>query len=380
MTTKKAKSVYDSVEGEILTRTVKGRKITAKIVEMSVDELQYDPLNPRLTTFLKKKGIHGTASQAELHDAIMEKSGNKMEEFIKALSISGAPWDYLLVDSRGIVKEGNRRLAACRERSRKMADNRFDKVMVEIFPDDVTPDEWDAILDLRHINNQVPWDSIERAEHLARGIRSGEETVAKAAERLGWTEKALQNYLDAYKYIVTFREQFKDDPEFQEADHSDVFTKFWKLAGTPKLQNMLDPNHTSYCGKDMEWFNNMVKPTRRFARGRISHCLDVLKLPQILGNAHALETLESWSDPRSSPSKMAIEVLARSGIKQRRSSLEKSSEEFADALRKINAVKVSEFRQAEKTKTPENLDTRKQLQSLKAIRLRLEELIGQIEG
>ena len=134
-------SFWNGIEGTFGSRTVLGKKIDTCIAMVDPMKVAYDPLNPRLQTLLASRKITNP-TQPKIHKLMLENKDQVL--LAQALKVSGAAWDAILVDSNGIVKEGNRRKWASME-NKKAKDRRFNMIAAEAFLPEITDEQWQFI-------------------------------------------------------------------------------------------------------------------------------------------------------------------------------------------------------------------------------------------
>lgn len=207
---------------------VEGRPIT----RMPLSDLLLDPSNPRFG--LQDKG----ASQEQILDHIVEKFG--IDDVLSSLAVNGYFEAEPLVCRRvsgtdkGVVVEGNRRLAACLIiANEKRASNQatrsaeysdlwknhgsptIDPVPAIVFEED--DEQQKAILSylgVRHIASSKPWDSYAKAAWVAQVVEGNGLDIQAVSQMIGDQHRTVNRLLEGY-YLV---QQLIDTGKFQPQD------------------------------------------------------------------------------------------------------------------------------------------------------------------
>lgn len=185
---------------------------------VAISNLQLDIKNPRFG-----ESADDFTSQNDVVDWIVEQFG--VDDVISSLAIN----DYfdaepLIVESSGIqgkfiVKEGNRRLAACfilakdprakkhwkkaesfHKRGHALNWTSAKKLPVITFKDD----EAKALLSylgVRHIVSSQPWDSFAKATWISHVVASKTLTLDEIAEVTGDKNKTITRLLEGYNFV-----------------------------------------------------------------------------------------------------------------------------------------------------------------------------------
>jgi hypothetical protein len=199
--------------------TTKVQKNTQKPVDrLPLSDLELDIRNPR---FGESAGDFST--QADVVDWIVERFG--VDDVLSSLSINGYFDAEPLIVSQNpstkkfIVKEGNRRLAACLILAKDpRAKNHWKKadaihqrghgkgwssstlIPVIKFVDSESQ-ELLSYLGVRHIVSSQPWDSYAKANWISTVIANGQLTLDDIAEVTGDKNKTIARLLEGYNFV-----------------------------------------------------------------------------------------------------------------------------------------------------------------------------------
>ncbi len=232
-----------------------------------VDKLELDPENIRL--YHREEDIK--LEKVDIEELIWEDSDTK-RLYTQILSLKGI-FEPLIIDSKYVVKEGNRRLV-CLRRLKKAAHNgeldniaedTFDNVKCKILPPNTSPAEVALFLAAEHVKSKLPWPIFNRGKHIydlyhmfgfsyeniAKAVRMSKPTVVRMANAYEYTEKYGHKYNDSqwwrkYTYFdeLLKRNDLKDyakDPEFISRFSGWVFSgKFKDVRDVRLLRKILD--------------------------------------------------------------------------------------------------------------------------------------------
>lgn len=195
-----------------------------------ISELLLDEGNPRFGD------LDRNADQSQLVDMIITRFG--IDDVLNSLALNGFFQAEPLVcmrkqDGRLIVKEGNRRLAACivladdnrggRQgklgvKARKLWEsggrNAIEPIPVLIFDEDGNDTEkLLSYLGVRHISGAQAWDSYAKAAWVAEVTDSIGTPVSKVSEMIGDQHSTVIRLLEGYRFVRQLIEESKFRPE-----------------------------------------------------------------------------------------------------------------------------------------------------------------------
>lgn len=194
--------------------------------------LKFDPNNPRLFSDLNRENLAGT--QENLFNLLKLKAS----DLLKSFPITGMFSQPLLADFNGIIKEGNRRLCACRLLAE--TDPRFQMVPVEILPANLTESQIRAILAIRHVKSEVKWQPRDEWRVIDLMINKDKRNIDEIAQILDITPQYIQDGLQAKEWYDEFdayaKKQTKTEDSLPDEKKEKLWTYFWKFSTTTKFK------------------------------------------------------------------------------------------------------------------------------------------------
>ena len=185
-------------------RYIRGGAIEYTDETLSIDDLWFDPANPRIHSELEKSQ-HLSAN--ELQEKIIKILGDKekISTLKSAITDANGPLDPLLVKPRSeggyVVIEGNRRLAAYKTIIKEKEDadagliKKLQTIKCELYTSISLEQEF-ALLNILHLRGRKKWSAFEKANYLYRQWehfhRNIEEVAKLASERPSSVEKQIQ--------------------------------------------------------------------------------------------------------------------------------------------------------------------------------------------
>lgn len=188
------------------------------VVRVAIADLELDVKNPRFG-----ESADDFTSQSNVVDWIVEQFG--VDDVISSLAINGYfDAEPLIVEKIGrskryIVKEGNRRLAACLILAKDPRAKKHWK-KAETFHARGHASDWSSAtklpvitfedseakallsyLGVRHIVSSQPWDSYAKATWISHVIESGTLTLDQIAEVTGDKNKTISRLLEGYHFV-----------------------------------------------------------------------------------------------------------------------------------------------------------------------------------
>jgi hypothetical protein len=180
------------------TLVIEGEVIPVQHRELSLEDVQLDPSNPRIQHAVKRAGKGRTIGQEGLRDLILDLPG--VSELFKSIRDNGGLLEPIYVRPDGRVIEGNCR-AACYLKLHGIAsrnkDTRWQNIPAVFVPK--ISDRQVAVLQGHyHVAGKNKWLAYEKAGHLHTmhsKLKMDERAIAKAlGMREGEVIKNLQSY------------------------------------------------------------------------------------------------------------------------------------------------------------------------------------------
>ena len=228
----------------------------------NVCDLNLDSHNPRFGEDVGKLG-----SQKQVLDHLVKVFG--IDDVLSSLAVNGyfntEPIICQVSDDDGalIVKEGNRRLAACliltgderasnqRQRTEKYQElhKRHGSPQVDPIPTIIisakeNPTKLLSYLGVRHIASSQPWDSFAKASWIAGVMERTELSIDQIAEMIGDQNKAVMRLLLGYHFIYQLINRSLFDPadsarKGRGSNSSFPFSWVYTILGYRTIQSFL---------------------------------------------------------------------------------------------------------------------------------------------
>ena len=210
---------------------------------IDVNMLSYDGRNQRIQHALRSDGLDPlTADQKEIRRALGRVESDHINKLYWQIIEAGGLVSPLVVDTCGVVYEGNCRLSALQRLCLEYPGQPgFCTPPCEVLPDDFDEEARLLFLGDCHVAGKQKWDAQEVAEHvyrmvtqlkkphdfIARTLRMSKTTVGRYVEAYEMHSAYLRTYPfpgNQYKWSYFFefqrkkqlRDRRKDAPEFEE--------------------------------------------------------------------------------------------------------------------------------------------------------------------
>jgi hypothetical protein len=270
-----------SVEFAVLGSTVRlyvspEAALEGEIVELELATLKLDSNNVRFRD--RKRALE----DYELEEAIWGEAATKnlMREILASRGLSEMP----LVDSRLIVREGNRRIV-CLRRLSKLAHERrlvgvepdtFDKLPAVVFRPEI--DERDIALYLArvHVGGKRQWMAVNKAAHVFELHTRNGMSFDQIWQFLSINRSTAERMINAYRDTIAYRERYPD-----EAGWASKYSYFDEIYKRSDLRGWVERRGNRR--RLMEWIY----------RERIRTGIDIRKLPLILTDKYATTLLDN---------------------------------------------------------------------------------------
>lgn len=239
--------------------------VSGKSKNIPLRDLLLDESNPRFGDSINK-----FSGQQEVLDWIVQNFG--VDDVINSLAINGYfEAEPLVVEENAagkyIVKEGNRRLAAClilAQDARAKNHNQRRKSVEKFLSDS----EWNtetgipsicfkssdaqrlvAYLGVRHIVSSQPWDSYAKAAWIAKIVQEGSLSIQQIADLTGDKSQTIAKLLEGYNFVGQLERKglFSADASYRRGRGSNVLFPFswvYTILQYATVRNWLDM--TSY--------------------------------------------------------------------------------------------------------------------------------------
>jgi hypothetical protein len=210
-------------KNEGLSIVVAGRpvKVTHEVVRLSSVSLNAD--NPRIRFQLERRGKKRPTPR-ELCDIVREQPG--YDGLQKAIRKAGGIHDPVIVSHDGLVIEGNSRVAVLMTlHDGNKADERWKEVPVQRLPKDVPESCLAMLMAAHHVAGKTVWRPYAQADQISQLHHKHNWTLEQIADETRMTKREVQQYLDAYRYLVG-----EVLPHVKDGNGSDVLESKWSHA------------------------------------------------------------------------------------------------------------------------------------------------------
>ncbi|MCF6175091.1 MAG: hypothetical protein L3J71_04950 [Victivallaceae bacterium] len=296
--------------------------IGTDLIYAKLDELNLDPLNPRLD----RHQIESETSQDELM-AIM--SAWVLDELACSYLESGGFWSHepLIVVKENlygndclVVVEGNRRLSALLHLrnafdghplsakwarlidGQEMPDRLFEQIPYVLAD---TREDVQAFLGFRHVTGIKQWDADEKAAFISQLIDNSRLTYKQVARKIGSNVPTVRKHYIAYKVLLQIENEVEDfEPTSADKRFAVLYMTLDKLGAQEYLhidstampEDLNEPVPTEYLDK----LANVTKWL--FGTNKIQHIVtdtrQVSDFGKILESSDALKYLEETQEPK----------------------------------------------------------------------------------
>lgn len=166
--------------------------------EMKVDDLEFWPENPRVYSILKLKFSGEEPTQKDIEEVMTSlENVKRLRSSIKAFGGLTQP----IFVRRGVVMEGNSRLAAYRLLCR--GDKiEWAKIRCNVLPDDMSDDLVFSLIASFHIDGVKEWTPFEQAGYLFRHQQKSKKPIEAIAKDCGLTAASAKLYIKVYETML----------------------------------------------------------------------------------------------------------------------------------------------------------------------------------
>jgi transcriptional regulator with XRE-family HTH domain len=179
--------------------TIAGTQVQVTHETAPIGSLRLNPDNPRIRFLLKQKGARAGAK--DLMELIRDQPG--YDGLQKAIRKAGGLHDPIIVGHDGLVVEGNTRAAAVTTlHEGAKSDPRWQNVPITRLPRAVQPKAMAMLMASYHIAGKTVWRPYAQADQLHELNKVHGWTIEQIADETRMSPKEVQQYLDAYSYLV----------------------------------------------------------------------------------------------------------------------------------------------------------------------------------
>lgn len=260
--------------------TIAGVPVDVTYETVPLTSLRLDPENPRIRLQITVAGRRKPSSSDELLELVRAQRG--YEELQKQIRTEGGISDPLIVRHDGRIVEGNTRFAVLSVLSKTPGgEKKWGTVPIVRLIASVP----EKIIQLQmagyHIAGKTQWRAAAQADQIYRLIEENNATVDEVATVTRMTPKKVQQYIDAYHYLI--HEVIPELKNAGPAEKQDVLES--KFSHALELMTRRDLEHVRQDKGARK------KVAKVIAEGKIKGS-DVRKLHTVLKHPRASVALE----------------------------------------------------------------------------------------
>jgi hypothetical protein len=179
---------------------IEGQRVLVEHREILLDEIQLDPLNPRIQHAVRQKFPDGKVTQEDLRKLILDQPG--VSDLFRSIRDNGGISDPIHVRHDGSLIEGNCRVAAYKKLRAIHKDDPRWKAIPAFFVPSITPRQIAVLQGQFHLAGKNKWQAYEKAGHvhyMKHTLRMEDKDIAQT---MSMTEKEVLRDLEAYKTMT----------------------------------------------------------------------------------------------------------------------------------------------------------------------------------
>lgn len=267
-----AKVVVEQVDEIVLDRV----KVQVRAIEVPLDKVLLDPLNPRVANTLSASLSGGEAAVQERLATTLWADPDVQDLYSSVMANQGLV-ERIILRSNYVVAEGNCRTVVYRKlRANFPNDPTWQTIPARILPADITDRQIAMLLGELHVGGKNEWSPFEKAGHMHQLFHQY-GMVQEEISKLLRTSKTSVNYnIKAFEALKTKYMLAYPGPQ--------AYRKFSYFFEAYKDQTLRD------------WFKNSPEALDHFVRwvgsNKIARGADVRELKDVVGNPRALAAFE----------------------------------------------------------------------------------------
>lgn len=325
---------------------LRGEKVDAKILPVSIESLYFDEFNPRISMYrdshIESLGIESLNQDQIMYSLVTSPSYCELKNSIFDNNGAMNPiWVYEIKNNNFCVIEGNTRLAVYKELNEEHPEEpHFKTINCYVLSHEVEEDVKDFIRLTAHLHGQTAWDSYERAKYLFVLYNNKRYPIKELVRRTKLNSKDIMEDIEAYQIMENeFTKVFpqRDGRYVHKFSYFKEYTKNKKLKGIMEEQKLNE-------GDFSKWV----------ADNRLNEARDVRKLADILRNKQSRECFLAKDYDR------AHEIL-KDIIPEKSDKIYQSMNDLTEKLRKLT---VNQLRNIDPHKKEIIKDLKKELDDI----------------
>jgi hypothetical protein len=260
---------------------IAGTAVLVTHEDVPLSTLRLDPNNPRIRLQLTFAGRKKPATHDDLIELMRAQSG--YDALQRQIRIEGGIYDPLIVRHDGRIVEGNTRYAVLTvlEKTPGGAEKWSKHVPVTRLPADIPEKVVQLQMAGYHISGKTKWRAAAQADQVFRLIEESGATVEEVAVATRMAPKAVQQTIDAYKYLI--HEVIPELKGASVAEKQDILDS--KFSHALELMSRADLESVRQNKAERKKVANLI------AHGKIQGA-EVRKLRTVLDHPRARQALE----------------------------------------------------------------------------------------
>lgn len=179
---------------------VAGETINVTYGTAAIGDVRINPDNPRVR-FQIKQGYATPLDDQALLDLIRDQPG--YDPLHKSIRKAGGIHEPVLITHDGMVVEGNSRTTVYKTlHAANKDDARWQNIPVARLPPDVPTATLARLMASHHVAGKTVWRAFAQADQIHELRHVHGLSLAQIADETRMTEREIQHYLDAYKFLV----------------------------------------------------------------------------------------------------------------------------------------------------------------------------------
>jgi len=304
-----------------------GRELTIREARLELDDVSFDPTNPRIQFQLDTALSDKKPTQEVLGFALVVANDSyaKLRENIESNGGIVNPIWIAPAGDRFVVIEGNTRLQVYLDlREKYPNDDKWRSIPAFLLPEQFTRDQVNFIRLEAHLFGTTPWDAYEKARELYRLNQDEDYSVERLARMTKLTPSEIRSNVQAFRDMDEYYlSRFSDPGEHQKFSY---FVEFRKNAELKRLVKEGQLSIVDFC----TWVGE-----GKFSRGE-----DVRRLGTVLRDPQARQALIDYDF------KTALEQLGQTDPTAVNPLFEKIKE-VSEGIRKMPFWEIDEIRRGQ---------------------------------
>lgn len=168
---------------------------------LPLNQVELDPLNPRIRFLVKRKFGARRASPEQILGLVKEQPG--YDTLQKTIRKAGGIHDAVIIRFDGSLVEGNSRVAVYKTlHGGNKSDPRWQKIPVVRLAKNTPEHLIGLLMASYHVAGKSRWRAYAQADHLYQLREEHKLSIEQIADEAQMTPRLVQQYLDAYDYLI----------------------------------------------------------------------------------------------------------------------------------------------------------------------------------